>query len=160
MTPHSASQGQKFLPRPILVVEDNPMDLDFMLQAFADNNVSNPVQVCRDGEEALQFIAAHPTSNDPDLPLLVLLDLRLPKVDGIEVLRQARLHPVWKQVPIVIVTTSRESADISRAYELGVNSFIVKPVDFAAFAEVVKHIKIYWLLVNKPPFPENDREVP
>lgn len=160
MTPHSASQGQTFLPRPILVVEDNPMDLDFMLQAFADNNVSNPVHVCRDGEGALQFIAAHPTSNDPDLPLLVLLDLRLPKVDGIEVLRQARLHPVWKQVPIVIVTTSRESADVSRAYELGVNSFIVKPVDFAAFAEVVKQIKIYWLLVNEPPFPENDRVIP
>jgi CheY-like chemotaxis protein len=139
--------------RPILVVEDNPMDLDFMLQAFEEHGVLNPVRVCRDGEEALQYIEAHPTPDDPNLPLLVLLDLRLPKVDGVEVLRQARQHPVWKQIPVVIVTTSRENTDISRAYELGVNSYIVKPVDFAAFNAVVKQIKFYWLLTNEPPFP-------
>ena len=86
----------------------------------------------------------------------MLLDLRLPKVDGIDVLRQARQHPVWKQIPFVVVTTSRENADISRAYELGVNSYIVKPVDFSAFAEVVKQIKFYWLLTNEPPFPDAD----
>jgi CheY-like chemotaxis protein len=142
--------------RPILVVEDNPMDLDFMLQAFEEHGVVNPVRVCRDGEEALQFIAAHPTPDDPELPLLALLDLRLPKVDGIDVLRQARQHAVWKRIPFVVVTTSRENADISRAYELGVNSYIVKPVDFAAFTEVVKQIKFYWLLTNEPPFPAAD----
>jgi CheY-like chemotaxis protein len=146
--------------RPILVVEDNPMDLDFMLQAFEENGVLNPVRVCRDGEEALQFIAAHSTMEDTSLPLLVLLDLRLPKVDGIDVLRQARQHPVWKQVPFVVVTTSRENADITRAYELGVNSYIVKPVNFVAFTEVVKQIKFYWLLTNEPPFPDPDGRKP
>ena len=140
--------------RPILVVEDNPMDLDFMLQAFEEHAVLNPVIVCRDGEEAMQFIEAHAQQDDHELPLLVLLDLRLPKVDGIDVLREARRRPVWKQVPFVVITTSRENADISRAYELGVNSYIVKPVDFAAFAEVVKQIKCYWLLTNEPPFPD------
>ena len=140
--------------RPILVVEDNPMDLDLMLQAFEEHGVINPVHVCRDGEEALAFIADHCTPPDPRLPLLVLLDLRLPKVDGIEVLRQARQQPVWKQIPFVVVTTSRENSDITRAYELGVNSYIVKPVDFSAFANVVKQIKFYWLLTNEPPFPD------
>lgn len=147
---HSATRNQS-----ILVVEDNPMDLDFMLQAFDEHGVLNPVRICRDGEEALQYIEAHQSPDDPDLPVIVLLDLRLPKVDGIDVLRAARRHPVWKQVPIVIVTTSRENSDISVAYELGVNSYIVKPVDFDAFAEVVKNIKLYWLLTNEPPFPEN-----
>src|SRR5574337_341727 len=139
-------------PRPILVVEDNPMDLDFVIQAFEENNVVNPVHVCRDGEEALRFVAAHATPNDPDLPMLVLLELRLPKVDGIEVLRQARQHPVWKLVPCIAMTTSRQHTDIARAYELGVNSYIIKPVDFTALVEVVKNIKAYWLLTNHPPF--------
>jgi CheY-like chemotaxis protein len=146
--------------RPILVVEDNLMDLDFLLQAFEENGVLNPVCVCRDGEEALQFIEAHSTPDDVRLPLLVLLDLRLPKVDGVEVLRQARLHPVWKRIPVVVVTTSRENADISRAYELGVNSYIVKPVDFVAFTAVVKQIKCYWLLTNEPPFPDAEGGLP
>jgi hypothetical protein len=146
--------------RPILVVEDNPMDLDFLLQAFAEHGVHSPVQVCRDGEEALQFMAAHARPDDAALPLLVLLDLRLPKVDGIDVLRQARQHPVWKRIPFVVVTTSRENVDISRAYELGVNSYIVKPVDFPAFAEVVKQIKFYWLLTNEPPFADADVRLP
>ena len=150
------AKSTRALPRarPILVVEDNPMDLDFLLQAFEEHGVLNPVRVCRDGEEALQFIDAHPSPEDKDLPLVVLLDLRLPKVDGIDVLRRARQHPVWRQIPFVVVTTSRENTDISRAYELGVNSYIVKPVDFAAFAEVVKQIKFYWLLTNEPPFPD------
>ena len=129
------------------------MDLDFMFQAFEENNVANPVRICRDGEEAIQYMDAHPSPDDTELPLLVLLDLKLPKVDGLDVLRHARQHPVWKQVPIVMVTTSSENSDISRAYELGVNSFIVKPVDFISFAEVVKHIKLFWLLDNRPPFP-------
>lgn len=146
--------------RPLLVVEDNDMDLDFCLQAFAEHSVSNPILTCRDGEEALEFIDAHTTSDDPELPLLVLLDLRLPKVDGIDVLRHARQHPVWKQVPFIVLTTSRENSDVTRAYELGVNSYIVKPLDFNAFAEVIKSIKIFWLLTNEPPFPEPTRRQP
>jgi CheY-like chemotaxis protein len=156
------TEAQRAAPRarPILVVEDNPMDLDFLLQAFEEHGVLNPVCVCRDGEEALDFIAAHSTADDTNLPLLVLLDLRLPKVDGIDVLRRAREHPVWKKIPFVVVTTSRENIDISRAYELGVNSYVVKPVDFAAFAEVVKQIKFYWLLTNEPPFPDTNGRLP
>ena len=142
--------------RPILLVEDNPMDVDLTLEAFREHGVVNPMVVCRDGEEALQYIAEHRAATDPQLPALVLLDLRLPKVDGIEVLRQARNDEVWKQVPVVVLTTSRENADIESAYRLGVNSYIVKPVDFLAFADVVKTIKIYWLLTNEPPFPQTN----
>ena len=138
--------------RPILVVEDNDMDLDFCLQAFAEHAIANPILTCRDGEEALRFIDAHPTPADPRLPLLVLLDLRLPKVDGIDVLRHARQHPVWRQVPFIVLTTSRENSDVGAAYQLGVNSYIVKPVDFNSFAEVVMRIKMYWILTNQPPF--------
>ena len=143
--------------RPILIIEDHDMDLDFCLQAFEEHAVANPVIACRDGEEAIQFIDAHPSSDDRQFPLLVLLDLRLPKVDGIDVLRHARQQPVWKRVPFVILTTSRENTDISRAYELGVNSYIVKPVDFGSFTEVVKHIKMYWILTNEPPFSPNGK---
>jgi CheY-like chemotaxis protein len=142
-------------PRPILLVEDNPMDLDLTYQAFREHSVANPIVTCRDGEEALQYMEEHQQPTDAMIPILVLLDLRLPKVDGIEVLRHARSHPVWKQVPVVVLTTSRENADIEAAYRLGVNSYIVKPVDFAVFAEVVKTIKIYWLLTNEPPFGDN-----
>jgi CheY-like chemotaxis protein len=143
--------------RPILVVEDNDMDLDFCLQAFEENAVANPVVACRDGEEAIEFIDTHPTFEDKHFPLLVLLDLRLPKVDGIDVLRHARQHPVWKKVPFVILTTSRENADINIAYELGVNSYIVKPVNFVSFTEVVKNIKMYWVLTNESPFSSNNK---
>lgn len=139
--------------RPILVVEDNDMDLDFCLQAFIEHAVANPILTCRDGEEALWFVDEHQTTDDPQLPLLVLLDLRLPKVDGLDVLRHARQHPVWKRVPFVVLTTSRENTDIGAAYELGANSYIVKPVDFAAFSSVVKSINCYWIVTNESPFP-------
>ena len=138
--------------RPILLVEDNPMDLDLTLQALEGNGVANPIVACRDGEEALQYMEKHRSPGDLQVPIVVLLDLRLPKVDGIEVLRQARSDPVWRQVPIVVMTTSRENRDIEAAYGLGVNSYIVKPVDFLTFTEVVKSIKVYWLLTNEPPF--------
>jgi len=138
--------------RPILLVEDNPMDLDLTLQALEGNGVANPIVACRDGEEALEYMQKHRLPGDLHVPIVVLLDLRLPKVDGIEVLRQARSDPVWRQVPIVVMTTSRESRDIEAAYGLGVNSYIVKPVDFLTFTEVVKSIMVYWLLTNEPPF--------
>ena len=140
--------------RPILLVEDNPMDVDLTIQAFHEHGVANPVVVCRDGEEALDYIQQHGSSDDEQTPILVLLDLRLPKVDGIEVLRRARQDEVWKRIPVVVLTTSRENADIDAAYGLAVNSYIVKPVDFTAFARVVQTIKIYWLLTNEPPFPQ------
>ena len=138
--------------RPILLVEDNPMDLDLTLQALEGSGVANPIVACRDGEEALEYMRNHRSPGDLQVPIVVLLDLRLPKVDGIEVLRQARSDPVWRQVPIVVMTTSRENRDIEAAYGLGVNSYIVKPVDFLTFTEVVKSIKVYWLLTNEPPF--------
>jgi CheY-like chemotaxis protein len=141
--------------RPILLVEDNPMDLDLALQAFEEYAVANPIAICRDGEEALDYIDRHAQPDDAQRPLVVLLDLRLPKVDGLEVLRFARQNKVWQKIPIVVMTTSRENSDIDKAYELGANSYIVKPIDFDAFSEVVKTIKMYWLLTNQPPFPAN-----
>jgi CheY-like chemotaxis protein len=143
--------------RPILLVEDNPMDLDLTCQAFQEHSIANPIAVCRDGEEVLQYMDEHPHASDSELPILVLLDLRLPKVDGIEVLRQVRNHAVWKQVPVVVLTTSRENEDIEAAYQLGANSYIVKPVDFRAFADVVKTIEVYWLLTNESPFQDGGR---
>ena len=140
------------LVRPILLVEDNPMDVDLTLQAFSEHGVANPIMVCRDGEEALRYMETHAAGGDAQLPILVLLDLRLPKVDGIEVLRWARKHPIWQQIPVIVLTTSRENTDIETAYRLGVNSYIIKPVDFPTFAEVAKTIKVYWLLTNVPPF--------
>jgi two-component system, response regulator len=143
--------------RPILLIEDNPMDVDLTLQAFNEHGVANPIVLCRDGEEALGYMDAHESPTDPQVPILVLLDLRLPKVDGIDVLRQARSREtVWKQIPFVVLTTSRENRDIDAAYRLGVNSYIVKPVDFLAFADVAKTIKVYWLLTNEPPFMEGN----
>lgn len=141
--------------RPILLVEDNEMDIDLTLQAFTEYAIANPIEVCRDGEEALTYIEQHASADESRLPILVLLDLRLPKVDGLEVLRYARQQAVWRQLPIVVMTTSRENQDINTAYQLGANSYIIKPVDFEAFSEVVKSIKMYWLLTNQPPFPGN-----
>ena len=139
--------------RPILLVEDNPMDVDLTLRAFEEHGIANPVVVCRDGEEALHYMDEHRSVTDPGVPILVLLDLRLPTIDGIEVLQWARnSETVWKQVPFVVLTTSRENADVEAAYELGVNSYVVKPVDFLAFVELAKTIKVYWLLTNEPPF--------
>lgn len=140
--------------RPILLVEDNPMDLDLTLQAFEENGIANPVAICRDGEEALDYIARHPQPSDPLLPLLLLLDLRLPKVDGLDVLRAVRRDPIWKHVPVIVMTTSRENRDIATAYEIGANAYIVKPVEFGPFAEVVKAIKVFWVLTNMAPFPD------
>jgi CheY-like chemotaxis protein len=140
--------------RPILLVEDNPMDVDLTLESFKEHNLANPVLICRDGEEAVEFIEQHRQAHDPQLPLLVLLDLRLPKMDGLDVLQRARSDEVWKKIPIVVLTTSRDDKDIHRAYEIGANSYIVKPVDFEKFADVAGKIKVYWLLTNENAYPE------
>ena len=138
--------------RPVLFIEDKPMDIDLTLEAFKDNKIANPVIICRDGEEALAYISAHPHQDDLQLPSLVILDLHLPKVNGIEFIRRARQDPVWKKIPIVVLSISKIPSDISAVYELGANSYIVKPIDLLAFNEVVKQINIYWLLINEPPF--------
>ena len=154
MASSTASRNASHGLRPILMVEDNEMDLDLCMQAFKEHAIANPLVVCRDGEEAIQYIDAHPESGDPAVPVIVLLDLRLPKVDGIDVLRHARQQEVWQKVPFIVLTTSRQDSDIGAAYKLGVNSYIVKPVDFVEFTEVAKRIEMYWVLTNVPPFAE------
>ena len=135
--------------QPILLVEDNPVDLDLTLRAFAKRKLSNPVHVARDGAEALSWI---PRWEAGELwPALILLDLKLPKVDGLEVLRQLKTHPTLRAIPVVVLTTSSEDIDMQQAYLLGTNSYIVKPVDFDKFIEVAAQVELYWRLLNKPP---------
>lgn len=133
---------------PILLVEDNPVDLDLTIRAFALQNLINPILVARDGEEALAYLLRW--ENGEPLPVVILLDLKMPKVSGLEVLQIIKAHPTLKTIPVVILTTSEESADVKTAYELGANSYIVKPVDFDKFIEVAKNIELYWNVLNKP----------
>lgn len=133
--------------RPILLVEDNPMDVDLTRRAFAKRNLANPLAVARDGEEALGWLAR--VDAGELAPAVILLDLKLPKVPGLEVLRQFKAHPVLGRVPVVILTTSREDADVETAYSLGVNSYIVKPVEFEKFIEVAAQIDLYWCVLNQ-----------
>jgi len=135
--------------RPILLVEDNPMDLDLTLRAFARRGLVNPIQVARDGEEALAWLPRW-ASGEP-LPLVILLDLKLPRVDGLEVLTRLRADPVSRTVPIVVLTSSDDDRDIQSAYRRHANSYIVKPVNFEKFIEVAAQIELYWCLINQPP---------
>lgn len=134
---------------PILLVEDNPMDLDLALRAFKRKRLTNPIQVARDGEEALAWLPRW-EAGEP-LPALILLDLKLPRVDGLDVLRQLKQHARFRHIPVVVLTSSAEDRDISTAYTLGVNSYIVKPVSFERFMEVVEHIELYWCVLNRIP---------
>lgn len=135
--------------RPILLVEDNPMDVDLTLRAFRRRRVGNPIEVARDGEEALAFMARWEAG--APTPLVILLDIKLPRVSGLEVLRQLKEHSIYRMLPVVVLTTSSEDSDISEAYALGVNSYIVKPVLFGKFIEVAEKIDLYWCLTNQPP---------
>ncbi len=135
--------------RPILLVEDNPIDIDLTLRAFKKRKLANPVTVARDGEEALAFFSRRQI-NEP-LPLIILLDLKLPKVDGLEVLRQIKSQTNHRSIPVIVLTSSSEDRDIQTAYQLGANSYIVKPVDFNKFIEVVGQIELYWGVLNTPP---------
>jgi CheY-like chemotaxis protein len=135
--------------RPILLVEDNPMDLDLTRRVFIRRRLANPLLVARDGAEAVALVRAWPADESP--PAVVLLDLKLPKLDGLEVLRHIRAHPQLGTVPVVILTTSSEDQDVQAAYRLGANSYIVKPVDFDKFIAVVDQIDLYWLVLNHPP---------
>ena len=137
------------MEKPILLVEDNPMDVDLTVRAFKRNHVTNPIQVARDGEEALGWIARW-EGGEP-VPAVILLDLKLPKVDGLEVLRQLKAHPAYHALPVVVLTTSVEDRDVQAAYGLGVNSYIVKPVSFDHFNQVAAQIDLYWTLLNRPP---------
>lgn len=135
--------------RPILLVEDNPMDVDLTLRAFNRQKCVNPVEVARDGEEALEWINRWEAGEPP--PLVILLDLKLPRVNGLEVLRQIKVHPRFCSIPVVILTTSSDDGDVQKAYALGANSYIVKPVDFEKFIQVTQQIEVYWLAINEPP---------
>jgi CheY-like chemotaxis protein len=138
----------------ILLVEDNPADLELTLHALRHDNLANRIEVARDGEEALDFLfcrGIHGKRSPTQMPKLILLDLKLPKVDGIEVLRQVKANPKTKTIPITVLTSSKEENDLARCYELGVNSYIQKPVDFDKFRDVVKQFSLYWLVVNMPP---------
>ncbi len=138
----------------ILLVEDNPNDLELTLHAFEKNNLTNPLVVARDGAEALEYLFG-PAQNEAGplnhWPKLILLDLKLPKVDGLQVLRQIKKNPHASLIPVVILTSSREERDIVESYRLGVNSYITKPVDFDKFTEAVRLLGLYWLLLNQPP---------
>jgi two-component system response regulator len=138
----------------ILLVEDNPNDVELTLHALQKNNLSNRVYVVRDGAEALEFIFAtgsYANRNISDGPKVILLDLKLPKVDGLEVMRRIKSDPRTRLIPVVMLTSSREERDIVTSYDLGVNSYIVKPVDFQQFTETVRELGLYWLLLNQPP---------
>ena len=130
----------------ILLVEDDPADVELTLRALKGNNIANEIHVARDGAEALDFL-----HSATQRPRVVLLDLKLPKVSGIEVLREIRRDPRNKLMPVVVMTSSREEPDVATCYALGVNSYIVKPVEFEAFAKAVADVGLYWLLLNQPP---------
>ena len=138
----------------ILLVEDNPSDTKLALHAFKTNNLANRVHVVRDGAEALEFIFGTDRYAERDLadaPKLILLDLKLPFVDGIEVLRRIKADSRTQKIPVVVMTASKEERDIVGSYQLGVNSYIVKPVDFDQFTEAVRQLGYYWLLLNQLP---------
>lgn len=139
--------------KPILLVEDNPKDLELALLALAKSNLANDVITVRDGKEALDYLfrqgdyADRPQGN----PAVVLLDLKLPKIDGIQVLERLKAEPSLQRVPVVMLTTSREEKDLIKSYQLGVNAYVVKPVSFKEFIEAIQELGIFWAVVNEPP---------
>jgi CheY-like chemotaxis protein len=137
----------------ILLVEDNVREVELVLAALAKNNLANEVVVARDGGEALDYLHRRGEfhSRPPDNPVVVFLDLKMPKVDGLEVLRQMKSDDELKTIPTVILTSSREEADLARSYQLGANSYVVKPVDFQQFADTIRQLGMFWGVVNKPP---------
>ena len=140
--------------QPILMVEDNPDDELMTLEALRENNICNEVTVVRDGAEALDFLFASGAYSDRDtkvMPVLVLLDLKLPKLDGLEVLKRLRADERTQMIPVVILTSSDEEKDMINGYKFGVNSYVRKPVDFDRFTEAVKQLGLYWLIMNETP---------
>jgi two-component system response regulator len=140
----------------ILLVEDNPEDLELTLRAFRKSKLANRIEVARDGAEALDFLfceGAHSGRRFGDGPRFILLDLKLPKVDGLEVLQRVKADPRTRDIPVVILTSSREQRDLVESYRLGVNSYILKPVNFEGFVAAVEQLGLYWLLLNQSPEP-------
>ncbi|WP_395751218.1 response regulator [Prosthecobacter sp.] len=138
----------------ILLVEDSLEDLELTQRALRNSNLGNHIQIARDGAEALDFIfceGEHAGRRIEDTPKMILLDLKLPKVDGLEVLERIKGDPRTKHIPVVILTSSKEQVDVIRSYQLGVNSYIVKPVNFEGFTAAVQELGMYWLLINQPP---------
>jgi CheY-like chemotaxis protein len=138
----------------LLLVEDNPEDLELSLRALRKANLVNRIHIARDGAEALEYIfceGPYVTRQIVDVPKVILLDLKLPKVDGLEVLKRIKSDPRTKMIPIVVLTSSKEQRDVVESYQLGVNSYLVKPVNFERFAEAVREFGLYWLLLNQPP---------
>lgn len=133
---------------PILLVEDNPMDVDLTKRALRRHRLAAELMIARDGEEAVNMIARWETG-EPS-PTLILLDLKLPRLSGLEVLERLKAHPSYASIPVVVLTTSRDDGDVKRAYQLGANSYIVKPVDFDRFLEVASQIELYWTVLNEP----------
>ena len=141
-------------PVDILLVEDSPNDVELTLRALKRHNLANNVKVVRDGAEALDFVfgtGVHKDRPPEKKPKLILLDLKLPKVDGLEVLRAIKSDKITKIIPVVVLTSSKEEQDIVESYKLGVNSYIVKPVDFDKFIDSVSEVGLYWLVCNEPP---------
>ena len=144
----------KLKPVEILIVEDDPRDLELAMRALKRANLTNYIQVARDGAEAMDFIfceGAHAERSIENTPRVILLDLKLPLVDGIEVLKRVKSDERTKFIPVVMLTSSKEQSDIVESYRLGVNSYIVKPVNFEGFAKAVQDLGMYWLLLNQPP---------
>jgi CheY-like chemotaxis protein len=137
----------------ILLVEDSQDDIELTLRAFKKNNLGNKIHVARDGAEALEFLKRVERGDAPH-PGLILLDLKLPKVDGIEVLRYIKSREVLRRIPVVMLTTSKNDIDIETCYDLGANSYIVKPISFKDFMETIKNIQLYWIVTNQPPVVE------
>ena len=138
----------------ILLVEDNQDDLDMALRSLRQANLANHIHIARDGVEALEFIfcqGANAARKIENGPKVILLDLKLPRLDGLEVLKRVKGDPRTKMIPVVVLTSSKEQKDVIESYNLGVNSYMVKPVDFEGFAAVVKELGMYWLLLNQPP---------
>jgi CheY-like chemotaxis protein len=139
--------------KPILLVEDNPKDLELTLAALDQSQLANDVLICRDGAEALDFLFRRNEYRDRNTldPAVVLLDLKLPKVDGLEVLATVKADPRLRHTPIVMLTSSREESDLVRSYELGVNAFVVKPVGFREFFDAIQDLGVFWAVLNEPP---------
>ena len=140
--------------RTILLVEDNPDDEELTLRALSRNNIGNEVVVVRDGQEAVDWLEGtgpHAGRDVSEIPALVLLDLKLPKIDGLDVLRRLRANPRTALVPVVILTSSKEDRDRASGYQSGANSYVQKPVDFTSFVDAVRQLGMYWLMLNEPP---------
>lgn len=137
----------------ILLVEDNPNDVELVLSALAENHLADEVVVARDGQEALDYLHRRGpfAGRLPSQPVVMLLDLKLPRVDGLEVLRAVKGDPGLRQLPVVMLTSSREERDLLESYTLGANAFVVKPVEFAEFLRVVQGLGLFWALINEPP---------